>query len=118
MSKLTYAAMGLAAMASLSAGCTKTANANLAGPQAQQVNEINALLAEDPNAEVQLISQEDRIVCRRERLLGSNIPERVCRSVSSTEDAARDVRDTHRAMGRTNTGPADPMMGQRGGPGQ
>lgn len=95
--------------------CATTDTTELTAEQQAEADRIAALIAEDPNAVVETEVAEERIVCRRVRTLGSNIPERVCRNVTQDEETMRNIRDSHRAISRSTTGPRDPMAGQREG---
>lgn len=98
------------------AGAALSAAACAASPSSvasSDVARINAMLEQDPNARVELGEGEQRVVCRRERILGSNIPERVCRNVAAAEEDGANVRRTHRQMSTQTTGPRDPMASQR-----
>ena len=114
--RLLTLSLPISAVAFTLSACVASPEPSMTEEGRQQVAEIDALLSEDHDAEVVLESGEERVVCRRERVLGTRISERVCRSVSATEDTAREVRDAHRAMARSTTGPRDPMAGDRGGP--
>lgn len=69
-------------------------------PRAQDPGEARpqAVLSTQADANVRenADSDEDRVVCRRERVLGSNRPQRVCmtrRERAELRDAARNIHD-------------------------
>jgi hypothetical protein len=111
--KLHYAAV--VALAVTLTACAATPSAELSAEDAATRDQINALIAENPDAEITVESEdrEQRLVCRRERVLGSNIPQRVCFDPRAVADAADNARQTQRGLARGSTGPRDPMAADR-----
>ena len=98
--------------------CAATPQTQLSAEDEATRAQIAALVAEDPDVEISVESEdrEQRLVCRRERVLGSNIPQRVCFDPQAVDDAAENLRQTQRDFARGTTGPRDPMAADRGGP--
>ena len=109
--KLKLAMIG--ALAVSVTACAATPSAELSAEDQATRDQIAALVAEDPDVEIAVESEdrEQRLVCRRQRVLGSNIPQRVCYDPRAVEDAAETARQTQRGLARGSTGPRDPVRG-------
>ena len=77
---------------------------------------VDAALREDPNARIEVEYGENRIVCRREVVVGSRVPQTVCRDLTWEERNAENTREVLRGA-ESQVAPPTRSSPMGGGPG-